>query len=224
MTLTRRHLALAGTCAFATTVLPASGAVGQGADDAAVNQAIEDLRKAMLAADKAKLEELVSDQLSYGHSGGVIETKAQFIEVILSKKTVYKTITLSDATLAIAGPNAIARHIFSAETESGGGEAEDTGSGGGEGGAGGPTVSMKNIQFQPADISVSAGDTITFMNDEAVPHDVKKAAGPGRDFESGPEGGMQEGDAFELTLDEAGKYEYVCRVHAPGMAGTITVK
>ena len=111
-----------------------------------------------------------------------------------------------------------------AETESGGGEAEDTGSGGGEGGAGGPTVSMKNIQFQPADISVSAGDTITFMNDEAVPHDVKKAAGPGRDFESGPEGGMQEGDAFELTLDEAGKYEYVCRVHAPGMAGTITVK
>ena len=74
----------------------------------------------MLAADKAKLEELVSDQLSYGHSGGVIETKAQFIEVILSKKTVYKTITLSDPTLAIAGPNAIARHIFSAETESGG--------------------------------------------------------------------------------------------------------
>ena len=26
---------------------------------------------------------------------------------------------------------------------------------------------------------------------------------------------MQEGDTFELTLDEAGKYEYVCNVHAP---------
>jgi meiotically up-regulated gene 157 (Mug157) protein len=48
----------------------------------------------MLAADKAKLEELVSEQLSYGHSGGVIETKAQFIEVIVSKKTEHKTIAL----------------------------------------------------------------------------------------------------------------------------------
>jgi len=120
MTLTRRLLALAGTSAFVMAVLPASGAIAQGADDAAVNQAIEDLRKAMLAADKAKLEELVSEQLSYGHSGGVIETKAQFIEVIVSKKTEYKTITLSEPTLAIAGPNAIARHIFSAETESAG--------------------------------------------------------------------------------------------------------
>ena len=31
---------------------------------------------------------------------------------------------------------------------------------------------------------------------------------------------MQEGDTFELTLDQPGKYEYVCDVHAPGMAGT----
>ncbi len=83
---------------------------------------------------------------------------------------------------------------------------------------------MMNIQFQPADVSVDAGETITFRNDEAVPHDVKKTGGPGADFESGPEGGMSEGDTYELTLDQAGKYEYVCRVHAPGMAGTITVR
>jgi hypothetical protein len=36
----------------------------------------------MMAADKAGLEVLVADQLSYGHSGGVIETKGQFIAVI----------------------------------------------------------------------------------------------------------------------------------------------
>ena len=35
---------------------------------------------------------------------------------------------------------------------------------------------------------------------------------------------MNKGDTFELTLDEPGTYEYVCRVHAPGMAGTITVR
>ena len=93
-----------------------------------------------------------------------------------------------------------------------------------EGGAGGAAVGMKNIQFQPGEISVKAGETITFTNDEAVPHDVKKTGGPGADFESGPEGGMSEGDTYELTLDRAGNYDYVCRVHAPGMAGTITVK
>jgi len=99
----------------------------------------------------------------------------------------------------------------------------DTGGGGG-GGGGGAQVSMQNIQFSPKDLSVKTGETITFTNDEAVPHDVHKTSGPGADFASGPTGGMQESDTFKLTLDKAGKYEYVCDVHAPGMAGTITVK
>ena len=95
---------------------------------------------------------------------------------------------------------------------------------GGGGGAGGTQVSMKNIQFSPKDVTVKAGETITFTNDEAVAHDVHKTSGPGDDFASGPTGGMQEGDTFELTLDKPGKYEYVCDVHAPGMAGTIAVR
>ena len=112
----------------------------------------------------------------------------------------------------------------------GGGGAEKTnepadGGGGGDAGAdGGAQVSMKNIQFSPSDLSVKVGETVTFTNDEAVAHDVHKTSGPGKDFASGPPGGMQEGDTFELTLDQPGKYEYVCDVHAPGMAGTITVK
>jgi plastocyanin len=98
----------------------------------------------------------------------------------------------------------------------------DTGGGGGAGG--GAEVAMENIQFDPKEVSVSAGDTITFTNNEAVPHDVHKSSGPGEDFASGPSGGMEEGDTFELTLDQPGEYEYVCDVHAPGMSGTITVK
>ena len=94
----------------------------------------------------------------------------------------------------------------------------------GGGGGGGAQVGMQNIQFDPKDVTVAAGEEITFTNDEAIPHDVHKTSGPGADFSSGDTGGMQEGDTFKLTLDEAGKYEYVCKVHAPGMAGTITVK
>jgi plastocyanin len=113
-----------------------------------------------------------------------------------------------------------------------GGDDDDGGGGGGAGGeqpaggggGGGTQVSMKDIQFSPKDVTVKAGETITFTNDEPVAHDVHKTSGPGKDFASGPTGGMQEGDTFELTLDKPGKYEYVCDVHAPGMAGSITVK
>jgi plastocyanin len=106
----------------------------------------------------------------------------------------------------------------------GGSQSEQPADQGGGGGGSGSQVSMADLQFSPSEVTVSAGDTITFTNDESVPHDVHKTSGPGEDFASGPSGGMQEGDTFELTLDEPGTYEYVCDVHAPGMAGTITVK
>ncbi len=119
--MTRRHMAVAGAFVLTTSsLLPARRPAAQPSDEAAVNQAVEALRKAMLAGDRAQLEALVADQLSYGHSGGAVETKAQFIDVIASRKTVYKTITLSDATVTIAGGNAIARHTFAAEFESDG--------------------------------------------------------------------------------------------------------
>jgi plastocyanin len=107
----------------------------------------------------------------------------------------------------------------------GGAETQEPADQGGGGGGGGATeVSMENIQFDPSEVTVAPGDTITWTNNESVPHDVQKTGGPGPEFSSGPEGGMNEGDTFEHTFDEAGTYEYVCRVHAPGMAGTITVR
>ena len=117
MRITRRHLAAIGTLALGVASLPAHA---ESADEAAVRKAIDDLTKAMKAADKAALEALVSDQLSYGHSSGKVETKAEYIGVIAGKKTIYKSITLSDPTVAVVGNNAIARHVFAAEVESGG--------------------------------------------------------------------------------------------------------
>jgi hypothetical protein len=73
-----------------------------------------------MAADKAKLEMLTADALSYGHSSGKVETKKEYIEVIAGKKTIYKSITLTDPKVSVAGNNAIARHIFAAEVEAGG--------------------------------------------------------------------------------------------------------
>jgi hypothetical protein len=122
MRLSRRNVAFAGALALGTSGLLGnpSAAIAQSGEEAAVNQAVEALRKAMVDADKARLEELVADQLSYGHSSGVIESKAQFVSVVAGKKTIYKSIGLLEPSTTVAGTNAIARHIFTAETEADG--------------------------------------------------------------------------------------------------------
>ena len=117
MRISRRTLAAAGALAV---MAAGTQAHAESADEAAVNQAVADLTKAMLAADKAKLEALVADQLSYGHSGGVIQDKAVFVDVIASKKTVYKSINLTDMKVNVVGNDAIVRHTWDSVSESDG--------------------------------------------------------------------------------------------------------
>jgi plastocyanin len=110
--------------------------------------------------------------------------------------------------------------------EAAGGETTEEQPAGDEGGAAAPksaSVSMKDITFEPADVTVSKGATVTWSNDDSVGHDVTKTGGPGGSFKSGSPGGMGSGDTFEHTFDTAGKIEYVCTVH-PGMEGTVTVR
>jgi len=114
MRITRRLLAV-GSLTLA--VLP-SAVHAESADEAAVAKAVDDLNKAMIAADKAKLEMLVADQLSYGHSGGRIETKKEFVDIVAGKKTTYKSITISDPIVQVTGNNAVARHTYAVEFES----------------------------------------------------------------------------------------------------------
>ena len=85
-----------------------------------VEQAIEDLNKAMLAADGAKLKELLSDSLSYGHSSGKVESKADVLDVVGNRKTIYHAIKLEEATVKVTGSYAIARNIFVNTTETAG--------------------------------------------------------------------------------------------------------
>ena len=99
--------------------------------------------------------------------------------------------------------------------------AEDTGGGAA---AGGETVEvgMKGIQFDPADVTVKAGGTVNWTNNESVPHDVTKEDGPGAKFSSG-NGNMQQGDTYKQTFKDAGTVNYVCTVH-PNMKGTVNVE
>ena len=117
MNINRRYLALA--CAGALAVLGAGSAhvaLAQAGDEAAVAAAVESFRTAMLKTDKAKFDALCAEQMSYGHSAGRLETKAEFIAASTSGKTTWNFITLSDATVKVVGDNAIARHILTGET------------------------------------------------------------------------------------------------------------
>ena len=120
MRVTRRFVTFAATLALAApSLLQVSRLSAQSSEEAAVLQAVDALTKAMLDADRARLEELVADQLSYGHSSGVIQTKAQFVDVIINKQTIYKSIVLSEPSTVIAGNNAIVRHMAAVDYEDG---------------------------------------------------------------------------------------------------------
>lgn len=85
------------------------------------------------------------------------------------------------------------------------------------GGGSGTEVAIADFAFDPGGLTVSAGDTVTWTNDDGTDHTVT-ADDDG--FDSGNLGG---GDTFEQTFDEAGEFTYHCAIHAQ-MTGTITVE
>lgn len=86
----------------------------QSPDEAAVTRAVDALSKAITTVDKAQLESLTLPELSFGHSGGRVENRAQFVDALVTKKTVLNTIDLSNVTTTIVGDLAIVRGHMSA--------------------------------------------------------------------------------------------------------------
>ena len=118
MNVSRRDFAVASAFAIGASGLLFKGSAGaQSADEAAVAQAIETLRQAQFAADKAKLEQVTAAQVSYGHSDGRVETKEEFIKGVMTRTQVVKSITFPELKVAVVGNAAIARHIYLGEAE-----------------------------------------------------------------------------------------------------------
>lgn len=106
---------------FLTTIVFVNA---QSKDETALALATEQLRKAMIDADKAVLENLTSTKLSYGHSGGYIDDKKEFVEKLATGKSDFVSIDLTDQLISISGKTAIVRHILKATTNDGGKLAE----------------------------------------------------------------------------------------------------
>jgi plastocyanin len=84
-------------------------------------------------------------------------------------------------------------------------------------------VEMKNIAFAPKEVTIKAGEKVTWTNKEAaINHDVTPK-GETTSWNSSGKGGIKPGESFEKTFDAAGTYEYFCQEHGTSMSGTITV-
>ena len=118
MNVSRRDVVVAGAIALGASGLLLSGSVGaEAGDEESVAQSVETLRKALLEADRTKLEQVASAQISYGHSDGRVETKEQFIHGVMTRKQVVKSLDFPELKVAVVGNAAIARHIYLSESE-----------------------------------------------------------------------------------------------------------
>ena len=88
--------------------------------EGAVSAAVEDMRKAMVAGDRSALEKLAADELSYGHSSGRHENKAEFIDTLANGKGGFTAIELSDQTVNVVDNVALVRHVFLGTRRAGG--------------------------------------------------------------------------------------------------------
>jgi len=124
MTPNRRAVAAAAVLSALAAVAPAALAHDKPdhdrkrLDDASLATATEAFRVAMQKADKAAFEALCSNALSYGHSAGRIENKAEFIAASTSGKSVWKTIAFNDLKVKAVGNEGISRFTLVGQTES----------------------------------------------------------------------------------------------------------
>ncbi|WP_211443098.1 nuclear transport factor 2 family protein [Collimonas humicola] len=108
--------------AMICSIVIAQGAAAAPAnDEQMVADVVERLRAAMNhPGDGGALKPLVMDELSYGHSNGKVQDKAEFIEALVSGASNFVSIALSDQSIRIVQDTAVVRHTFVAVTNDSG--------------------------------------------------------------------------------------------------------
>ncbi len=78
------------------------------------------------------------------------------------------------------------------------------------------TVTIENMQFTPATLTVKRGDKVTWTNKDLVPH----TATAGETFDSKD---IEPGKSWSYVTKTAGQFKYVCTLH-PSMTATLVVE
>ncbi len=78
-------------------------------------------------------------------------------------------------------------------------------------------VKIDNFTFNPQQVTVKAGDTVTWVNHDDIPHTVTSKTLVFRSK------AMDTDDKFSFTFATPGSFAYFCSLH-PHMTGTIVVE
>lgn len=78
------------------------------------------------------------------------------------------------------------------------------------------TVTIKNMAFSPEALTISAGDTVTWVNEDRPRHSAEDLNGA---FDTGL---LSTGDSRSITFGGAGSFNYRCGPHR-NMRGSITI-
>jgi len=78
-------------------------------------------------------------------------------------------------------------------------------------------VTIQNFAFSPATITVKAGDSVTWTNQDSAGH---SATADDNSFDTGV---LPQGQSKSITFSKAGTYTYHCSVH-PNMKATVIVQ
>ena len=81
----------------------------------AIAESVDALNNALINPENALFEELVMEELSYGHSSGKVQNKEEFIDDLINGSFDFQSISITDQTIDISGQTAIVRHILSAK-------------------------------------------------------------------------------------------------------------
>lgn len=76
-------------------------------------------------------------------------------------------------------------------------------------------IKIANFVFNPADLVIKVGTTVTWTNNDSVPHQIKSDT-----FNSVA---LNQGGSFQFQFKTTGVYNYSCAIH-PSMKGKITVE
>lgn len=80
-------------------VISVSAAIAQTKEERSAAQAAETLRRAMIDGNRAALEKIADQSLNYGHSSGHIDDKKEFVEKLVSGRSDFISITLTEQTI-----------------------------------------------------------------------------------------------------------------------------
>jgi plastocyanin len=89
-------------------------------------------------------------------------------------------------------------------------------------------ITIQNFAFTPQTLTVKAGTTVTWTNNDSAPHTVTSADGISTSANTTSlfNGSVNAGATFSHTFTKAGTYYYLCTIHKSqaGMHGEIIVQ